>query len=370
MPLIKNPSFDPAKHDPICAFIADVHWTERFPAYRMEQRTDRTFADVLSRKMERCFDFCIDHNNIPLFCCGDLFDRARDFLDYFSLSRFMTDYFMKHPKFYNASSRSFKFYVIEGQHDMRNHDGSDDRTSLRLLTQQVIRSEQHNEYVKVVYKIGKEEGDIESPFFQHSNIEPCVYGMGWNSEMPNGFVPENKKRKPKSDYVNVLFCHKTLWHTTPPYPGCAEGNVSAWSQEVAKHHFDFVFSGDNHIAFSAKCGNIEFHNIGAFSRRSVDLGKQTPRMCVLCWDNEIGGVVVADIALANPDDEVFEKEISFVDKKRERDIDSFTESLAGGFDKTLSFREFLDRVIKSGECGEMKLNERQKGILNNVVGTM
>ena len=81
------------------------------------------------------------------------------------------------------------------------------------------------------------------------------------------------------DY-NILVLHKTLWHKQSVYPGQTEGNIEVESIKLAKLGYKTVFSGDNHKAFDVRVGGVDFHNLGAFTRNSVDLVNQQPRFCV------------------------------------------------------------------------------------------
>ena len=138
------------------------------------------------------------------------------------------------------------------------------------------------------------------------------------------------------------------------------------SAESVRYHelgYDMVFSGDNHKAFDATVGGVEFHNLGAFTRMSVDLRDQQPRFCVLFDDLSVESVYVGE-------KDVFDMGRSDADKGREDTKDEFSEALAGGFDGSLTFKGNLEAVAKSGECGEAVLTERQKGMVQDVVNAI
>lgn len=317
---------------PVAAFLADVHWTTNTPEYRKETCP---FNEVIAKKLAVVSDYVRGHNIIG-HVAGDLFDRSRNFLDYWTMREFENDGFV----WKEGSDDPAMFRIVSGQHDRFHHNAEDKATSLNLLLE------------------GEDRAYLREPFPEGEELcrDPkiVVYGAGWNDPLPE---PIDK------DDFNVLFWHKTLWWKKPVYPGQTEGNVSSESVRLSKLGYKMVFSGDNHRAFDAEIGGVRFHNLGAFTRNSVALADQRPRFCVLFDDLSVESVYVGE-------EDVFDMGRSDADKGRESTKDAFSEALAGGFDRSQSFKGNLEEIAKSGKCGDAVLTEKQKGLVQDVVNSI
>ncbi|OQA09480.1 MAG: Calcineurin-like phosphoesterase superfamily domain protein [bacterium ADurb.Bin374] len=307
---------------PVAAFAADIHWMTRTPEYRKETCP---FHEVIGRKIGVWRDYLRLHK-IPGFVCGDMFDISRSFNDWWTLRHLLK------AKFWPL----VQLYVVPGQHDRFHHNAADNMTSLNAL---------FDEAGLAMEDLPKRDCVIANGTF-------VFYGTAWG-EKPKPTFETNELGK------HILVTHKTLWHKKPVYPGQTEGNVAV---EAAKYHelgYDMVFSGDNHKAFDATVGGVEFHNIGAFTRMSVDLRDQQPRFCVLFDDMSVESVYVGE-------KDVFDLDRSDADKGREIEKDGFSEALAGGFEYGSTFKGSLEKIVAEGKCGELVLNEQQRNLLRDI----
>lgn len=312
---------------PIAAMVADIHWSTRTPEYRVETCP---FTEVTAKKLRFMFDFCNRHR-IPVFGAGDLFERSRDFMDWWTLSRFLDEeQLIRH-----------KMWVVQGQHDRFHHNANDPATSLNAIVGDDIG----------VFLLPEDGVGIST---KDKLIR--VYGCGWGEPYP---VPHNKG----ANHVNILVLHKTLWHKAPPYPGLSEGNVSAESVKLHDLGYSMVFSGDNHKAFDVTVGGVEFHNLGAFTRTNVLLADQKPRFCVLYEDLSVDTVYVGGT-------DVFDIGRSDADKGREDTKDGFSEALAGGFEYGMTFKQNLEHIVSVGKCADLVFNDQQKNLLRDIINAI
>ena len=125
-----------------------------------------------------------------------------------------------------------------------------------------------------------------------------------------------------------------------------------------------VFSGDNHVQFDCEIDGVEFHNLGAFSRRDIRLAAQIPRMLILNKDYTVYSVPLVK------DTPVFDKLNSDADKARADKKDEFSISLSRGFEHSDTFKGRLEAVAETGKAGEKELNKNQKEILKDVISSI
>jgi len=310
---------------PVAAFVADIHQMTRTPEYRKETCP---FHEVIGRKMAVLASYCREHS-IPAFVAGDLFDVSRDFMGLWTMRGLLREHFWPPGK------EPVRLWVVPGQHDRFHHNPNEKATSLNALL-----TEANDIFLMPDYGVGlgTEGNEID------------IRGAGWGEEAP--------KVKPAAKF-NVLVTHKTLWHKKPVYPGQTEGNVSVESVKYHELGYNMVFSGDNHKAFDVTVGGVEFHNLGAFTRMSVDLKDQQPRFCVLFDDMSVESVFVGE-------KDVFDLDRSDADKGRESEKDGFSEALAGGFEYGSTFKGSLEKIVAEGKCGGLVLNEQQRNLLRDI----
>ena len=312
------------KKKPVALFTADIHWMTRTPEYRKEKIH---FEAVIAAKIDQCAKLCAKHG-VLWFNAGDVFDRSRDFMDMWTAKTAFVESLFK---------RGVTMYSVRGQHDKFHHNEDEQATSFNVLLE-------------------SETGlcEFNGMFVVGTGIN--IYGAGWGDEIP-------KPAQVGEGIHNVLMLHKTLWHKTPIFPGQVTGNVGVESVRLHELGYDMVFSGDNHKAFDVKVGGVEFHNIGAFTRKDTTLVEQQPR-CMILYDD----MTVESVELGEHN--VFETERSEGDKSRESLKDEFSEALAGGFDHNATFKGNLETVVASGVCGEAVLTETQRDRLRNIIGTI
>ena len=309
-------------------FIADVHWTYRVPEYRREK--DVLFSQVIGAKLKKVFDKSKEFGGVPVFIAGDLFDRSREFTDFWTFSQFIRK---------NLPPASYipKIYAVEGQHDQLYHDKDNECTSFNLaINMGAIQR------MPPSMKIG----ECNNGF---------IYACGWGGEYPE---PCDKNAH------NILLCHRSLWFSTPMFPGQTDGNVYAEAKKLHQLGYSQVFSGDNHVQFDCEIDGVEFHNLGAFSRRDIRLAKQIPRMLVLNDDFTVYSIPLTD------DTPVFDSVNSEADKARADKKDEFSISLSQGFDHSDTFKGRLETIAGTGKAGEAELNEKQKEILKDVISSI
>lgn len=310
---------------PVALFVSDLHWRRDPPEYRKEKGD---FSKVIEKKLSEVFACSVAaETTLPIFFTGDLFNGARDFLQFWS--------FMENVEHWKKKGKELSLYSVRGQHDMRYHSEKNLATSFNLLVK--------GGWLK---EIKGERG-----LYLDNNID--VYGCGWNEPYP---VPVDKSAN------NVLVLHKTMWHKTPIYPGQgAKGNVSVESVKLVELGYRTVFCGDNHKSFDVKVGGVQFYNLGAFTRNSTDLAKQQPRFCLLKSDMSVDSIYVGE-------KDVFEIDRSIGDKLHQNAKDEFSVALAGGFQYGDTFEGALKRVLDERKCGDIVLNTKQHDILNDVFG--
>lgn len=314
---------------PIAAFLSDVHWRTKTPEYRVEK--DVSFDTVIGRKLKEVVAYVAEHQ-IPVFCSGDLFDKPRDFMQMWTFYQFMRDA--------EIVSDIPDFWVVPGQHDMFHHDPNNKATSFNMMClHKTIKRFSQNKSWQLVTDFEKCKDVVK------------VYGCGWGEEYP---VPYNTE-----DY-NVLILHKTLWHKQSVYPGQTEGNIEVESIKLAKLGYKTVFSGDNHKAFDVRVGGVDFHNLGAFTRNSVDLVNQQPRFCVLFSDLSVESRYVGE-------EDVFDIETSTDDKEHQNAKDEFSTALAGGFNQGDTFKGALEQVVAVRKCGDLELTDTQTALLTDIL---
>lgn len=309
---------------PVAAFVADVHWMTRTPEYRKETGA---FHEVIGKKLSTMAEYCRKHN-IPAFVAGDTFDISRSFNDWWTLRDLVR------AEFCPAGNKAVDVWVVPGQHDRFHHNPNDLMTSLNALLDGMV------------------SWRLLTDGVQLDNFAR-VSGAGWGDSI----LPAT------SGVPNILVTHRTLWHRTPVYPGQTEGNVAVEAAKYKALGYDMVFSGDNHKAFDVTVGGVEFHNIGAFTRMSVDLKEQLPRFCVLFDDMSVENIFVGE-----PD--VFDIERSDADKGREDKKDEFSEALAGGFEYGHTFKGSLENMEKEGKCGELVFSENQRRFLRDIINSI
>ena len=226
----------------VAVVIADPHWSTLTPEYRRERTP---FQDVTAAKLAVVANVA-EQLGVPVLICGDLCDRSREFMDYWTLRQFLHEEFGK---------RRVSVLLVRGQHDMFHHNGGDDATTFNAILNDA----------DLDFKMLGDKPRSPVCMCEHNVV---VYGCGWGEEIP---TPLDK------DANNVLVIHKTMWHTTPVYPGQTEGNVGAMAVRLHELGYKVVFSGDNHKAFDVRVGGVDFHNVGALTRRDVTLANQRPR---------------------------------------------------------------------------------------------
>ena len=321
---------------PIGLFVTDLHWRTDTPEYRKEQGA---FNVVIAAKLVELFSYADknsphDDASLPIFFSGDMFNSARNFMQMWLLLALLEEWNKNHD-------RKLVLYSVRGQHDMQNHNSKDNATAFNVLAKydelMVIASG-----TSVSLACGKD----------HKRIN--IYGCGWGQEYP---VPSNPEAQ------NVMILHKTMWHRESVFPGQTDGNVSVESIKLHELGYDIVFSGDNHKAFDVKLGGVQFHNVGAFTRNSVDLAEQQPRFCVLKSDMSVESVYVGN-------EDVFDLVRSTDDKSHAKSKDEFSEALAGGYDHGDTFEGAIDKTIGAGKCGDLELSTKQLTILRDVRANM
>lgn len=317
---------------PIAAFLSDVHWRTKTPEYRVEK--DVPFDTVIGRKLKEVLVYAREHQ-IPVFCSGDLFDKPRDFMQMWTFQHLM--------RVVEGERGLPDFLAVPGQHDMFHHDPNNNATSFNMVC-----------LYKTIYKM-PEGSVVELPYgddeMNKHNMSVYVYGCGWGEEYPVPYNPEDH---------NILVLHKTLWHKQSVYPSQTEGNIEVESIKLAKLGYKTVFSGDNHKAFDVRVGGVDFHNLGAFTRNSVDLVNQQPRFCVLFSDLSVESRYVGE-------EDVFDIETSTDDKKHQNAKDEFSTALAGGFNQGDTFKGALQQVVAVRKCGDLELTDTQTTILTDIL---
>ena len=127
--------------------------------------------------------------------------------------------------------------------------------------------------------------------------------------------------------------------------------------------YKVVFSGDNHKAFDVRVGGVDFHNVGALTRRDVTLANQRPRYIVLYSDLTTESFYVGN-------DDVFDLGRSDADKTRDGDKDEFSAALAGGFSYDETFKGNLELAAKTGRIGDAELTEPQRRLLRDIINAI
>lgn len=307
-------------------FIADLHWRTRKPEYRRE---NVPFHRVIEKKLKQVVAY---GENTDIFVAGDVFDRARDFMDMWTFKE-MGGIF----------SDGSGLYSIRGQHDMFHHNKEDAATTYNAVSDSCP-----DWFFPVFNRVVLYGNMVDHAHTVH------LYGAGWDEEVPEPV---------DADATNILVWHKGLWHRRPMYPGQKDGNVADEAGKLAELGYSMVFSGDNHIAFDTTVGGVRFINLGAFTRNSVDLVDQQPRFAVLYSDLTVDFVNVGER-------DVFDMGRSDADKDRVETKDGFSDALAGGFKMGDSFKPALERAVNEGTVGELTLNDTQKEMIRDIINTI
>ena len=331
----------PNKSNPVALFVSDLHTRLDKPEYRKEQGS---FFPVIAEKLKTVFDYADGHSyyedeTLPIFFSGDMFNSARNFMQLWSLFMLIENWNKQHD-------RKLKLYSVRGQHDMQNHNINDNATSFNLLVKYDV--------LHVLGGLGSALREIVKVDNTPNDSFVSIYGCGWGEDYP---VPSNPNDQ------NVMILHKTMWYRESVFPGQTDGNVSVESIKLHELGYNTVFSGDNHKAFDVKLGGVQFHNIGAFTRNSVDLVNQQPRFCVLKSDMSVESIYVGN-------KDVFDLVRSTDDKSHSRSKDEFSEALAGGYDHGDTFEGAIDKAIGAGKCGDLELTAKQLNILRDVRANM
>lgn len=311
----------------VAIVIADVHWSTLTPEYRRE-RTN--FQDVTAAKLA-VVAAAAEQLVVPILIAGDLCDRSREFMDFWTLRTFLLEDF--------GDRRCVR--CVRGQHDMFHHNAEDEATTFTAIC-----DDRAFDFDCL--------GSRGFALISGAGRNMTVYGCGWNDEIP---VPDDK------DANNVLVIHKTMWHTTPVYPGQTEGNVGAMSVRLHELGYKVVFSGDNHKAFECRVGGVDFHNVGALTRRDVTLADQRPRYIVLYDDLSTESVYIGN-------DDVFDLGRSDADKDRDSDKDEFSAALAGGFSYDETFKGNLKKAVDTGKVGDAVLTKTQRNLLRDIINAI
>jgi len=224
--------------NPVLAILcSDIHFTHTLPIARANE-PDWYAAQL--RYIEEIESISRMHDNVPILCAGDLFDKWNSPAE---LINFVLD------------SIRQKWYTIPGQHDTPYHAPG----RLKDTAYWTCVMAQKFNHIK--------NGDSIFLFSDAHTPRLRVTACHWEMTIPP--VPE-KYRGRREDTLNVLLCHRYVWATDRnSYPGASESERVRGMAEVLSG-YEVALFGDNHKSFLWKTGNCWVWNNGCVIPRKSD----------------------------------------------------------------------------------------------------
>ena len=228
---------------PIGLFTADIHLSHKPPKARAcEHNWYRCMKRYLG-ELKEIVDYWSEQANqpVPLFYAGDIFDHwdAPAQLINFAIENLP------------------KGYAIPGQHDLPYHN---DKLLFKSAYWTLVKA-------GTLYEVPS-DGRLFPKMF--------VSGFGWKKPILRGLDDPGG--------IKVALLHKYLWSVPETGHGKAAEKDNVSNLPVEALSYDFIFSGDNHIPFTAVCSNTTVVNCGSFMARNTSQRGYEPAVHVL-YDN-------------------------------------------------------------------------------------
>lgn len=229
--------------NPIAIVISDLHLSLLQPACRADKDWMNVQASYLAR-----VKMIAEHSSsgkLPILCAGDIFDRwnAPPELINFALKHLPDD-----------------MISVPGQHDLPNH-----------RVDQIHRSG-YGVLVaagKIRDLSGKKTGNMGGF---------VVHGFGWGQPV--------QPLQETAHLLQVALIHQYCWMENKSYPGAPPGaNIGAFKKKLKG--YDVAVFGDNHLSFTAQCGNCNIINVGGFIRRKSDEITRQPCIGIIYEDGTV-----------------------------------------------------------------------------------
>jgi hypothetical protein len=273
---------------------ADLHLSLEAPACR----ADTDWLAVQARYLQQLER---EAQGLPILCAGDIFDRWNPptELIYFALVHL--------PK---------GMWCVPGQHDLPYQ-------RLDLL---------HRSGYGVLVEAGKIYSLLSGPMPLTSSMQ--AYGFGWEETI----TPPSKP----TTALSIAVVHRYCWESNRSrFPDAPEqAHINAHRSTLGRHYHLALF-GDNHIPFTAMCGECRVENCGVFIRRKHDEIKLSPSVVRIYSDGSTDRLPLdTSMDLFRSTDELSASEAPI-------DMREFLQKLESLKDPDLDFRLIVRKHIKS-----------------------
>jgi DNA repair exonuclease SbcCD nuclease subunit len=279
----------------LAILLADIHLSLKAPVWRS---AEEDWLSAQTRVLKEIRSLRNEHENCPIICAGDIFDRSRKVADGWNASAELINFAL--------NELPDNIYAIPGQHDLPDHQYADiERSAYWTLV---------------------EAGKIK-------NILPGDARIVDNKLALYGFPPGYAIEKPYQHHawikcgIVIAVVHDYIWITGHSYPDAPkEKKIGSNSFYPKWSGYDVVVYGDNHKGFNRKIGGTIVYNCGTLMRRKSDEINYKPRVGLLMEDKSVV--------------------THFLDTSADKYIDRA--SLSKAKDSSLDTKEFFDELEKLG----------------------
>lgn len=234
------------------AAIADVHLSQFAPFSRPSEDWYEQMARPL-RRVRQIVDEnkAHPHDNVPIFCAGDLFDR-----------------YGPPAELIGFAMRTLpRMVAVPGNHDLPYHSMEHlHRSAFNVLVQANI--------------ITMPLPAVTTPVNDHISVTcyPCGYDSLVSDWRPSGTTLTG---------FHVALIHEYCWTDGKSFPGAPGGNhVKRWAKKLRGNYRIAVF-GDNHQAFKYEEEGLTIVNCGSLMRRKSDEAAYEPSVWLIWSDASV-----------------------------------------------------------------------------------
>ncbi len=282
---------------------ADLHLTEKKPAYRIEE----DWMSVCLGKLQQVLDKATEYE-CDVYIAGDLFDKSAH-----------------SPELINAVMSMFEIFkhyitIIPGQHDIKNHN-------LELIYKSSIGT---INYLKNILVIGKSfNGNDDKDFFPFGSDLKYLGG-------------------------DIAFIHQ-LAYKEKPWAGVSKsGNYKRIINKMKGYRL--IIAGDHHLPFIAMYNNCTFLNCGSMLRTDRDQIDHKPAFYFVSDDLSIETI---PYKIRN---KVFDTSAIKLIEKKDQAISEVAEQMKMDIQVNLNFKKNMTKYLDRN-----KINESVKDIIKEAM---
>ena len=312
VPSVRKVKYVP-KYDAIIG--SDPHIREDVPICRTDDYLSAQYT-----KMAFIRDLCMDNNNAPFLCAGDLFDVWHVASSEKKVSWLLS----KCLEFLPAMT-----IVVPGQHDLANHSLKElPKTGLQTLVQAG----------RVLILSGGFQRVLGDPTHGLTSVSGYAYG-----EVAKNVPKSDKNRK------HILLWHRLTCVDKQPFPDAGAERSHILLKSLSG--YDLIVTGDNHQQFHVESTNERRHlvNPGSMMRMSADQIDFEP--AVFGWCAKDNSITRIPLPIKKG---VVSREHLNKEKKETRDLrmSAYIKRAQKSYETKLSYTENLKRHIKKNKVGK------------------